>query len=191
MNRAKCIEVLNTAYPLESAPAQAFLDKLNSTSFSKHELLLKSEEVCNKLWFINKGLVRGYYNYRGKDITSWFATENQFFYAADSFLNQKPGDERIQALENTDVSFIYFEDLYLLYDLYPSINHAGRIFAERYRLLNHERLVHMRMLSAKERLELFARSNRSLFLRAPQKHIASHIGISEGYVSELLGRFLI
>ncbi|MCE7043826.1 Crp/Fnr family transcriptional regulator [Dyadobacter sp. CY312] len=187
----KCLAFLNSVYDLGGSCESQFKEKLHFTMAKKNDILLEVGELCDKLWFLNKGLTRGFYLHGNKEITSWFAVENQFFYAADSFLNEKPTSERIQVIEPVEMVYIYKRDLYELYDEHPSLNHAARIFAERYRLLNHERLINIRMHTAKERLELFAKNHRSLFLRVPQKHIASHIGISEGYVSELLGRFKV
>ncbi|WP_439580932.1 hypothetical protein [Dyadobacter bucti] len=47
----------------------------------------------------------------------------------------------------------------------------------------------MRLHSASERLDIFHRQSRDLFLRVPQKYIASYLGISENYVSKLKARF--
>lgn len=187
----QCADFLNSVYPLDNASKIKFTEKLYFTKHNKNDIILSNGDICDKLWFINRGVVRGYYIHKNKEITSWFATENQFFYAADSFLTGQPSMELIQVIESTELVYILRSDLYQLYDEHPPINHAARIFAEKYRLLNQERLINMRMHSAKERLQLFAKNYRSLFLRVPQKFIASHMGISEGYVSELLGKFKV
>ncbi|MCF0074867.1 Crp/Fnr family transcriptional regulator [Dyadobacter sp. CY261] len=159
----------------------------------KGKILLSEGELCDKLWYLQSGLVRGYHfaadgqgNFR--DVTDWFANEADFFHAADSFVKQVPSRECIETLEASILIYITRTDLYQLYANHPEACCIGRIIAERLLLTHHDLLRDMRTLSAPEKLESFRKRSRELFNRVPQKYIASYLGISENYVSKLKAR---
>jgi len=185
------LTLLQQTNEIASEALVAFRSKLHFITVAKNVHFLEVGQICDKLCYVNKGLVRGYYNKSGKEVTAWFASEGTLFYAGDSFLLQKPTIEIIETLENCEFVYILRDDLYELYNSYPSINSFGRILAETDKLQSQQSLLDLRMNIAKDRLISFAKNNRGLFLRVPQKHIASHIGVSEGYISELLGRVKI
>ncbi|WP_353717765.1 hypothetical protein [Dyadobacter sp. 676] len=95
-------------------------------------MLLSDGEVCDKLWYLQSGLVRGYHlvadgegNFR--DVTDWFASEHDFFHAADSFVKQLPSRECIETLEPSVLIYITRADLYQLYADRPEACCIGRI----------------------------------------------------------------
>ena len=191
MDKNACTNFLNTLYPLEEDALTSFQEKLHFEFYHKNEIILREGDICTKLWFIDQGLVRGYYVENHLEVTAWFAQEDSFFYAAESFLNRTASQETIQAVEKTQLMYVDRKDLYELYSSYPSINHAARIMAEKYRIVNQDRIKDLRNRKARERLISFAQKHRCLFLRVPQKYIASSIGLSEGYVSDLLGKIRV
>jgi CRP-like cAMP-binding protein len=188
------LSLLTEVAPLDEAIQSDFLQKLKLIQIPQGKLLLSEGEVCDKLWFIKTGLARGCYNIdrgagRADEVTEWFARENDFFHSFESFVNQVPSRESIETLESSTLIYITRTDLYDLYRKYPQTCNLGRIIAERHWLIHKERLREIRFHSASERLEIFRRQHKDLFLRVPQKYIASYLGISENYVSKLKARF--
>ncbi|MCF0064840.1 Crp/Fnr family transcriptional regulator [Dyadobacter chenwenxiniae] len=184
------LSFLGAMAPLDDTVYSDFLQVLKPVNVPKGKLLLSEGEICDKLWFIKTGLARGCYvtsNSSGKshEVTEWFASENDFFHAFESFVMQVPSQEFIETLEPCQLIYISRKDLYRLYAKHPEISNVGRIIAERYGLLHKERLREMRLHSAQERLNIFHNQSKELFLRVPQKYIASYLGISENYVSKL------
>ena len=176
--------------PISDQVFTQFSLRLKLLKVQKGQLLLSDEEICDKLWFVKAGLVRGYQltdDGFGNSIesTEWFAKEHDFIYSADSFINQVPAGECIEALECCTLIYITRTDLYQLYSNHPEICCFGRIIAERSWLAHKELLRDMRLLSASQKLEAFRQRSKDLFNRIPQKHIASYLGISENYVSKL------
>ena len=184
------LSFLRELAPLNGEVQSEFLGKLKLINVPKGKLLLSEGEICERLWFIKAGLARGCYvteHSTGKnhEVTEWFACENEFFHAFESFVRQTPSRECIETLEPCQLVYITRQDLYHLYTKHPEICNLGRIIAERYGLIHKERLREMRLLSAQERLDIFHNQSKELFLRVPQKYIASYLGISENYVSKL------
>jgi CRP-like cAMP-binding protein len=187
------ISSLGEILPVEDQTRILFQQKLKIVKVPKGRVLLSEGEVCDKLWYLQSGLVRGYHfvadgqgNFR--DVTDWFASECNFFHAADSFVKQAPSRECIETLEPSVLIYITRADLYQLYANHPEACCIGRIIAERLLLTHQDLLRDMRTLSAPEKLESFRTRSRELFNRVPQKYIASYLGISENYVSKLKSR---
>jgi CRP/FNR family transcriptional regulator, anaerobic regulatory protein len=184
------IDALKSALPVSECTLANFLKYTKIIRIPKGKLLLSEGDICEKLCFLGSGLVRGYYLAEDgiggfADVTEWFAAENDFFLAAESFINQTPARECIEALESSVIVYITKSDLYHLYQQDPHVNGIGRMIAEHFLLVHLQQLREMRTLSASEKLEVFRSRSANLFQRVPQKHIASYLGISENYVSKL------
>ena len=95
------------------------LEKLASFLFSKKvkkkELLLKEGEVNDRMFYVQKGLLRVYFiNEDGKEINTWFVKEGEFVYACHSFHYQIPSEEYIEAMEDCVIMTIKKETWLLL-----------------------------------------------------------------------------
>jgi CRP-like cAMP-binding protein len=66
---------------------------------SKNHHLIAEGKTCRHLYFLEKGALRGYYNVDGKEITHWFAFEQDFVTSFHSFITGQPAVENIQLLE--------------------------------------------------------------------------------------------
>lgn len=187
------ISSLSEIKPIEDQTRAFLQQKLKIIKVPKGRILLSEGEVCDKLWYLQSGLVRGFHLVAGdqggfRDITDWFARECDFFHAADSFVRLTPSRECIETLEPSVLIYISRPDLYQLYADYPETCCMGRIIAEKLLLTHQDLLRDMRTLSAAEKLESFRTRSPELFNRVPQKYIASYLGISENYVSKLRAR---
>jgi CRP/FNR family transcriptional regulator, anaerobic regulatory protein len=120
--------------------------------FYKNEIILKQGSICKNLYFIEKGLTRGYrIDDDGKDITNWFAPEDTLATSVYSFISQKPSFENIIALEDCTMLVISRKSLYELYDLFPEMNEMGRELIEIYYLELEERVNALQFQTANQR----------------------------------------
>ena len=72
-------------------------------TFKKNAMLLEEGNVCRHFYFFEKGLVRFCCNVDGEDVTKTFCMAPYCFTSKISFRNQTPANESIQALEETIV----------------------------------------------------------------------------------------
>ena len=102
-----------SSYTSVSKEASDFLKEMTVRKRMPAGQLLHSEgDICNRLWFIEKGAVRWYFlNEDGRDITDSFATENSFVTAFDSFFQRKPSRFFIETLEKCDLTQIEYQHL--------------------------------------------------------------------------------
>ena len=71
------ISTLDHFYPLSDGVKEYFSKHSFACSFRKGKLLLKAGHVCEHIYFIKKGAVRGFIKEGTKDITTWITAENE------------------------------------------------------------------------------------------------------------------
>src|SRR5580698_6442489 len=67
--------------------------------FAAKTLLIDEGTIAKKLYFIEKGAARVFFNNDGKDVTFQFLLEGQFISSFESLLNNEPSWYSIEALE--------------------------------------------------------------------------------------------
>ena len=154
-------------------------------SVAKGEVLVCNNERCKNLYFIDKGLVRGFYYDDGKEITHWFAQEEDFATSFYSFITGKPSPESIETLEDCELTQISFDDLQKLYTKFPETERIGRIITETYYINLEERFLNIQFKSAKERYQTLITKNSSIVQRASLGQIATYLGITQETLSRV------
>lgn len=166
------------------------LEKALRQTLRRHELprrhwLLQPGQISERIFFIEKGVARGYYLKEDREVTSWFMKESDFIISIVSFYTRQPAQEYIELLEDSVLWSITYEQLQQLYDAFPEFNKVGRLLTERYYVLSEQRAQNLRMQSARERYAQLLTDFPAIFRRVPLKYIASHLGLSPETVSRL------
>jgi CRP-like cAMP-binding protein len=154
-------------------------------SVSKNKTILEIDHRCNDIFFVEKGLLRGYYFDEGKEITNWFAQENEFATSLYAFVAMKPSFEVIQSIEDSELIQLPHAALQNLYIKFPETERLGRIITETYYIKLEERLLSIQFKTAKERYQNFTLSKPSILLRASLGQIASYLGITQETLSRI------
>ena len=181
-------DILNSLYNhfIVSEQAKVMLDKIIfQKDYKKGTVILKEGEICNHLYFIKKGFARGFISQNGKDITSWFAFENDVATPFYSFVTRKPGFENIEILEDSTLYAISYENIQQLYRQFPEFNLIGRIVTEKYYIELMTRTISFQFQSAKERYLQLLTNQPQLLHRASLGLIASYLGISQETLSRI------
>ncbi|GGG07902.1 Crp/Fnr family transcriptional regulator [Pontibacter amylolyticus] len=170
-----------------SIPAWEALSKaLTRVELPKNAFLVREGMVCNKLYFLEQGCLRGYYNnLDGKEVTYWFGFENNFITSFYSFISRKPGIENIQTLEDSTLWGISSEALHQLFDQHHDLERLVRIINEQYYIRLEERLMAMQFKTARERYEQLLETSPHILQRIPLGQIASYLGISQETLSRI------
>jgi len=169
-----------------SKEAETFLvNSVQKIRFKKGDEILGIGENCNHLYFINKGIIRGYYFLETKEITNWFAQEKEFATCFYSFIAKKLSVESIGALEDCELIRIPYSALQELYARFPETERVGRIIMETYYLKLEERLLNIQFKSAKERYQNLMEFKPSIIRRAAMGQIASYLGITQETLSRI------
>lgn len=171
---------------LDSAETDFVLSLLKSKTIKKKSVLLFAGDVCAAISFITKGCLRTYYtDADGKEHILSFAPED--WWAADtlSFYAQTPAFYTIDALEDTEVLQLGYKDLENLYERVPKFERFFRVLTQNGFVLYQRRIISNLSESAEKRYARFRKTYPSLHRRIAQKHIASFLGITPEFLSQL------
>lgn len=72
----------------------------------KDELLLRENEICDMIYFVNKGCLYLFYEYNGEKPVIHFALENWWITDYKTFSDGKPAVYSIAAMEDSEVTYI-------------------------------------------------------------------------------------
>ena len=152
----------------------------------KKGFLLEAGNLCEHRFFIVKGLVRVYaMDEKGVDQITGFAIEHWWVTQLDSFVLGVPSSTFIQALEPTTVLAIHKDNLEVLYQKVPQLERVFRLITERWLVaLQRKSQVYMKF-SSKDRYYSLIESFPDFAQRVPQYMLASYLGISPEYLSEI------
>jgi len=170
--------MLSAIQPLGKGIEQQLLKNVYCCNIPKGKYVLRNGEVCHSIYFIKKGLLRGFIKEKNKEVTTWFTAENELVAAIRSFLLQIATIENIQAVEDCELLAISFSDLNKLYQKYPSFNIIGRKVTEVNYMSADYRAYITRLHDAEEKYKLFLESYSHLANRLQVTHVASFLGIT-------------
>lgn len=151
---------------------------LRQEMLEKNELLLRINETCDRIWFIEKGLFRSFRRNKGQEEDVWFMKEGDIMTSPRSFYSGKPGRHAIQALESSVVYSISKRQLDDIYERHPKFERIGRLLTEKYYLLSLDNWEELASGTVKARYHHFLRTYPGLDRRVPLKYIASFLKCS-------------
>ena len=154
----------------------------------KNTHLVTEGKVCKRLYFLEKGALRGYYTLEGKEITHWFAFEHDFVTSFHSFITGEPAVENIQLLEGSILWAISKESLAQLLNQHHEIERLLRIAYEKYYIRLEERFVNGQFKTGTERYQSLLQQTPHIIERVSLGHIASYLGISQETLSRIRSR---
>jgi len=173
--------------------SKALADRIRSVTkilyYKAGDFILKEGQVCIRACLILKGLTRSFYINEEQDITSRFMEEGLIITSWSSYYEQKPGNEFIEAVEDTSLACVDYKDIQQLYIDFPEFNVIGRRQTEYAFYLSEQRTQMLRKHSAEEKYKFFLEKHATLMQRVPLKHIATYLGMSEETLSRVRSRF--
>lgn len=182
------IAILESVHQM-SEELRTHLEKIiKRKTLSKGRHYLKAGQTNSELCFVKKGLLRCYKIKNGKEICTWFMKELDLFVSIESFYDQVPGEEYIQALEDCDLYYISYAELYAAYETYPELNYIGRELVTQYFKLWNYHQNNLRMNSAMEKYQFLMEHFPELIQRVEAQHLASFLSLSPVTLSKVKNR---
>lgn len=148
-------------------------------------LLLAEGKICRHLYFLNSGLLRWFFWRDGLDRTKYFLYENYVFTAIQSFSNQTPATENIEALEDCDLLAAHYDDADRLYDQCPAWRRFVRQLIQEVQVYTEEILTEFQTETAEARYRRLLAEEPELVRRVPLKYLASYLGIAPESLSRI------
>jgi len=165
---------------------QLVTDLFKPRFYRKKQYVLQEGDICSHLNFVVRGCLRMYkIDEAGNVHILQFATENWWIIDIGSFHNRKPSELNTDALEDTMVLQISYENLLALYTSAPKFDRIFRVLIENSFVTLQNRLLQYISSTAEERYNSFLQTYPHLFNRIPQTQIAAFLGITPEFLSRL------
>ena len=155
-----------------------FLRLSHLRTFAKGAIAVREGQHSKTAYFILNGCSRSYYIKDGKDVSDWFAFENEFVSPIVSFFSDKPNPHYIEFLEESTVLEFSKDTLDLLSEKYPNFQRLITDVVTETLLDLCERLYNIRFTKAEDRYEHLIAMYPDLTNRVSLTHIASFLGIT-------------
>lgn len=172
------IDSTNEAY-------EAFMALSSLKIHGKNEFLLEAGQSVKTLFFIKKGIVRGYRLINGSDVTHHFFVENWFATDYAAYLTGETGELFLEALTETECYAFSKQELLDFYKRHPEFEKLRYIQAEDAYLQMAKRYKEFQTKDLKERYLQLITKNPELFAKVPQKYIASYLGVRPQSLSRI------
>ncbi|KLT66978.1 Crp/Fnr family transcriptional regulator [Pedobacter sp. BMA] len=173
------ITFLNGLVPLTTEIIQLARRETFRVAVGKNTIindLQDQQEDC--VFFMIKGLVRGFINDNQKDITVCFVEENNMFgNIRNPAASVTAYPEQFQTIEDSEILIIPYRFIDELYHAFPETNVLARKLLAIHFHISQERSVISRIPSAESRYKQFVGNHPSFSLRVPLKYLASYLGM--------------
>ncbi len=150
----------------------------------KDVLILTEGSVCRHLYFLETGLLRFFRLKDGEEITKFFTLEPYLFTSQKSFSDRVPAAESIQAIEESIIWKMTYEDATALLKLSPWNTFIRKIVQE-VQYYTEQLLIDMQSETAEDRYKSMLQHSPQLVQRIPLKYLASYLGIAPQSLSRI------
>lgn len=162
------------------------LNYFKSVSALKNQLLLEKGKTADRLFFINKGCLRLYYsNSDGSISTRFMAFEKTFLTSIVSFISRDPSLEYIEAVENSELLVISYQDFFHLKTIIPEWDKMYIYILEYGLTVITSKLNSLLTQNATERYRNLIKNNPELVQRLSNVNLAAYLNISPETLSRI------
>lgn len=178
-------EIINNIYPLPDHSANKLTAIVTEQDAAKGCHILEAGKTERNVFFVKKGTVRAFLTKNGRDITFWIGTEGNIVLSMESYVNNRPGYETIECVEDSVLYSIGHNALQQLFREDIHIANWGRKLAEASLLYTEQRFLPLLFTDAMQRYENLLKKQPYLLQRIPLEHLASYLGITPVSLSRI------
>jgi CRP-like cAMP-binding protein len=139
---------------------------------------LRTGKFCNKLSFIESGMMRVYVNLPDKEITQWIGTAGYFITDVHGFMFRNTSRFNMQALTDMRLFTIDYEGYLTMGKLVPKWHEFEKLFMGKCFVMLESRIFDFISMTAEERYQRLFDQNRELFNQVPLQYLASMLGMT-------------
>jgi CRP-like cAMP-binding protein len=161
---------------------------LTKSEFKKNEFLLKQGQVCNSLFYIDKGYCKSYYDIDGVVKNTGFFFENEIATNINSFGSGEKSEFNIVACEPLSTIIFDKEKLFQAAKETPEIEILGRNCIRQFAVKQEEFSKLLKLYSAQERLDYLETKHPEIFQRVSLSQLGSFLGVARETLSRIRKR---
>lgn len=168
---------INCIHPVSEKVGAYLAANTTLLTIKKGKFLISPMNKNLNMYFVVKGLLRGYIKDEGTEITTWINEENSIIGSIRNQGDDFEIDEYIQALEDCTLIVISKNCMDTLYEKYEGANIIGRKILEIYYRDAEERAYLGRLPTAEKRYIRFALTRPTLRARVSLRYLASYLNM--------------
>ena len=172
--------------PVSDEEFSSMMSFFETVSIKKKQNLLSCGEVSKSLYFVSEGCLRKFFiNEKGVEQTTEFAIENWWLADTFAFERQIASEFNIQAVEKSVVLVLDYVSQQQLLEKHPVMERYFRMVYQRAAAAAERRIRYIYEYSREEMYLHFSRQYPWFIQRIPQYLIASFLGFTPEYLSEI------
>ncbi len=188
MNIDKIVAKISQFIEVKPEEFDTFMQFASVKQLKKNEIWEHEGDLGKLMGFVNNGILRQFYLKEGNEFTDQFYCEGDFVGNFVSYVKQKPSRSAIQALTDTELIVVSFDNVQKMYDLMPSMDRFGRLFAEQRLVEFSDRITSFLLDPPEERYRQLIEEKPNLLVDIPQYYIAQYLGIRPESLSRIRKR---
>jgi CRP-like cAMP-binding protein len=162
--------------------------RLRPTTYKRKAIVLAEGEVCRHVYFINTGAVRLFNQQAGLDRVAMYVFENNWISEYRSFITQSPAQQALQAVEETQLLALGYDDVQALYNTNPKFERFGRLMAEFIFAHATANELEATLYTPEQRYLQLIEKNSIMLARLSQQQIAAYLGVQPESLSRIRKR---
>ena len=153
--------------------------------FARGETVVNEGEVCDAIYYVERGLFREYYYKNNKEVTEYLAVDGNVFMCIESLFQNEPSKLIVEALEPSVVYALPKDRLEEVALHNVNIQILYRKILEESLIISQRRADLLRFESAKDRYRKLCKLNPKVIMKAPLVYIASHLQMTPETLSRV------
>ncbi|WP_337044141.1 Crp/Fnr family transcriptional regulator [Emticicia sp. 17c] len=172
--------------PLNEQEISIIKECVQELAVKKKEYLLKEGQICKANYFVEKGCLRMFFvGNKGEEQITQFALENWWISDYNSLMSQSPSGFYIQTIEPCSIIALTHQQHEKLASYVPAVEQYFRIIYQRAYSAAQQRIKYLYDFSREEMYRHFQQHYPTFVNRIPQYMIASFLGFTPEYLSEI------
>ena len=153
--------------------------------FARGENVVSEGEVCDAIYYVERGLLREYYYKNNKEVTEYLAVDGNVFMCIESLFQNEPSKLIVEALESSVVYALPKDRLEEVALHNVNIQILYRKILEESLIISQRRADLLRFESAKDRYRKLCKLNPKVIMKAPLVYIASYLQMTPETLSRV------
>jgi CRP-like cAMP-binding protein len=185
MSRA-ILDYIKRYIELNDEEEQYFLSILKSRKYLKRQFVVQAGDECKYETYVVKGCLRAYFvDPNGTQHIIQFAIEDWWISDMASLMTGEPATFNIDAIEDSEVIQIERSKFNELFDKVPKFDKMYRLMLMKAFVASQKRIIDNLCMPAKDRYLGFIKRYRNIEQRVPQNQVASYLGMTPEFLSQI------
>ena len=159
--------------------------------FAKGKMILEEGEVCENIYYLDKGLIRQFYFKNGKEVTEHLGSDRSIFMCIESLFRETPSFLQVEAIESCQIYALPKHRLEQVALHNVNIQILYRKILEESLILSQVHADLVRFETAGDRYKKMCKLMPQVVLRAPLVYIASYLQMTPETLSRVRATTLL